>query len=111
MDPCVRVSYGPAATTPQPTTQPPPQPSSTTLAPGAHNYNKAIELSMLFFEAQRSGDLPSDNRISWRGDSSLNDGSNPPPQIDLTGGWHDGMFRFFWILSIKDLAKSLEPET
>ena len=49
---------------------------------------------MLFFETQRSGALPSDNRISWRGDSSLNDGSNPPPQIDLTGGWHDGKFRF-----------------
>ena len=66
---------------------------------------------MLFFETQRSGALPSDNRISWRGDSSLTDGSNPPPQIDLTGGWHDGMFRFFWILSIRDLAKPLEPET
>ena len=49
---------------------------------------------MLFFETQRSGALPADNRISWRGDSSLNDGSNSPPQIDLTGGWHDGMFRF-----------------
>ena len=38
-------------------------------------------------------------------------GSNPPPHIDLTGGWYDDMFRFFGILSIKDLAKSLEPET
>jgi hypothetical protein len=44
--------------------------------------------SILFYEIQRSGKLPDDNRIGWRGDSGLNDrGDNGE---DLTGGWYDG---------------------
>ena len=43
----------------------------------------------LFYEAQRSGKLPADNRIPWRGDSSLFDGQQHAPSLDLTGGWHD----------------------
>lgn len=45
-------------------------------------------LSLLFYEAQRSGKLPSNNRIPWRGDSALKDGSDVSK--DLTGGWYDG---------------------
>lgn len=46
--------------------------------------------SIMFYEAQRSGKLPADNRISWRGDSSLLDqGDNGE---DLTGGWYDGQY-------------------
>ena len=45
-------------------------------------------MSLLFYEAQRSGKLPDNNRIPWRGDSSLNDqGVNGE---DLSGGYHDG---------------------
>ena len=45
-------------------------------------------MSILFYEAQRSGHLPDDNRITWRGDSALDDkGYNGE---DLTGGWYDG---------------------
>lgn len=45
--------------------------------------------SILFYEAQRSGKLPPDNRIPWRADSALHDrGDNGE---DLTGGWYDGM--------------------
>lgn len=52
------------------------------------NYSQVLELSLLFYEAQRSGKLPKDNRIPWRGDSALNDrGSNGE---DLTGGYYDG---------------------
>ncbi|XP_067931580.1 endoglucanase E-4-like, partial [Watersipora subatra] len=51
------------------------------------NYALAIEYSFLFYEAQRSGVLPVDNRIAWRGDSSENDGSDVG--LDLSGGWHD----------------------
>lgn len=40
----------------------------------AMDYASALEKSLLYFEAQRSGKLPSDQRVSWRGDSALNDG-------------------------------------
>ena len=54
-----------------------------------YDYGKVLELSNLFYEAQRSGELPDDNRVPWRGDSSLGDkGANGE---DLTGGYHDGM--------------------
>ncbi|XP_018568194.1 uncharacterized protein LOC108908596 isoform X2 [Anoplophora glabripennis] len=52
------------------------------------DYKEALKLSLLFYEAQRSGKLPSNNRIKWRGDSALNDrGVNGE---DLTGGYYDG---------------------
>ena len=37
-------------------------------------------------EAQRSGKLPSTNRIKWRGDSGLDHKYNGR---DVTGGWYD----------------------
>ncbi|RXG70392.1 Endoglucanase 7 [Armadillidium vulgare] len=45
-------------------------------------------MSVLFYEAQRSGYLPSDNRFDWRGDSALTDGQDVG--LDLTGGYYDG---------------------
>jgi len=52
-----------------------------------YNYNEVLRQSILFYEAQRSGRLPSNNRIPYRGDSALNDrGTN---NEDLTGGWYD----------------------
>ena len=50
-------------------------------------YGAALQASLLFYEAQRSGDLPNDNRIAWRGDSALNDGADVG--LDLTGGYYD----------------------
>jgi len=35
------------------------------------DYAKALELSTLFYEAQRSGKLPANNRVPWRGDSAM----------------------------------------
>ena len=52
------------------------------------DYATALRKSILFYEAQRSGSLPADNRISWRGDSALADGQDNG--LDLTGGWYDG---------------------
>lgn len=46
------------------------------LAMGGHNYGDALSKSILFFEAQRSGYLPSSQRIKWRGHSGLNDGKS-----------------------------------
>lgn len=44
-----------------------------TVAGGEQNYKKALAKSLLFLEAQRSGKLPPNSRISWRGDSGLDD--------------------------------------
>merc|ERR1719394_921116 len=61
--------------------------SSTSCSADRYDYGRVLELSNLFYEAQRSGDLPDDNRVPWRGDSSLDDqGQNGE---DLTGGYHD----------------------
>ena len=51
------------------------------------NYVEALQKSLFFYEAQRSGDLPANNRVNWRGDSGLTDGSDVGR--DLTGGWYD----------------------
>ncbi len=54
---------------------------------GAYNYGEALQKSIFFYEAQQSGTLPNWNRVTWRGDSALNDGSDVGH--DLTGGWYD----------------------
>jgi len=40
-----------------------------------HNYRDALTKSILFFEGQRSGKLPPNQRMSWRRDSGLSDGA------------------------------------
>ncbi|CAA6656382.1 unnamed protein product [Spirodela intermedia] len=42
---------------------------------GSHDYGEALSKSILFFEGQRSGQLPADQRLKWRGDSGLSDGA------------------------------------
>ncbi|MGW5051626.1 glycoside hydrolase family 9 protein [Actinokineospora sp. NPDC004072] len=59
---------------------------SATAAP-AFNYGEALQKSLWFYDAQRSGALPADNRVSWRGDSALADGADVG--LDLTGGFYD----------------------
>lgn len=54
---------------------------------GNYNYGEALQKSILFYELQRSGDLPEEVRCNWRGDSALSDGSDV--SLDLTGGWYD----------------------
>lgn len=39
------------------------------------------------YEAQRSGQLPNTNRVTWRNSSALKDGSDVG--LDLTGGYYD----------------------
>ena len=39
-----------------------------------HDYGEALGKAILFFEGQRSGKLPSTQRVKWRGDSALSDG-------------------------------------
>ena len=54
---------------------------------GTGDYASALDLSMDFYYAQYSGDLPEDHPIGWRGDSALQDGADVGR--DLTGGWYD----------------------
>ena len=51
------------------------------------NYGEALQKSILFYDLQRSGDLPDNFRSNWRGDSCLNDGSDAG--LDLSGGFLD----------------------
>jgi len=97
----IRVSGQPLASEPAPpTAQNSPQPSGPGPAPSAppevaplppqplsFDYAQALQKSFLFYEAQRSGHLPAENRIPWRGDSALTDGSDVGK--DLTGGYYD----------------------
>jgi endoglucanase len=69
--------------------------TATALVPSAHalstsgefDYAEALQGSMLFYDIQRSGQLPPDNPVDWRGDSDLSDGSDHG--VNLTGGYHD----------------------
>ncbi|KAK4836925.1 hypothetical protein QYF36_001400 [Acer negundo] len=53
----------------------------------SHDYGDALSKCILFFEGQRSGKLPSSQRMTWRKDSALHDGSDIG--IDLVGGYYD----------------------
>jgi hypothetical protein len=71
----------------------PPQTVSSeeiTSALGSYDYDQVLELSLLFYEAQRSGHLPKDNRVPWRSDSCLKDRGQRGE--DLEGGYYDGEF-------------------
>lgn len=59
------------------------------LIPGifAQNYAEVLQKSMFFYEAQRAGTLPSDNRVNWRANSCVNDGADVG--TDLSKGWYD----------------------
>jgi hypothetical protein len=54
---------------------------------GEYDYAQVLGLSFKFYEAQRSGDLPSTNRISWRADAGLD--HKAADGRDVTGGWYD----------------------
>jgi len=53
----------------------------------AFRYGEALQKSILFYEAQQSGKLPSWNRVSWRADATTTDGQ--AEGVDLSGGWYD----------------------
>ncbi|KAJ9186466.1 hypothetical protein P3X46_002036 [Hevea brasiliensis] len=56
--------------------------------PGAveKQYADALKIAMQFFDVQKSGKLE-DNKISWRGNSALKDGSEA--KLDLSKGMYD----------------------
>ncbi|CAL1375227.1 unnamed protein product [Linum trigynum] len=62
-------------------------------------YNDALSKAILFFQGQRSGKLPADQRVTWRGDSALADGQ--PDNVNLVGGYYDAgdNVKFGWTMS------------
>ncbi|XP_065862446.1 endoglucanase 11-like [Euphorbia lathyris] len=51
------------------------------------NYGEALSKSLLYFESQRSGRLPYNQRVTWRHHSGLTDGLEQG--VDLVGGYYD----------------------
>ncbi|TXG62443.1 hypothetical protein EZV62_009437 [Acer yangbiense] len=51
------------------------------------DYGTALTKSLLYYEAQRSGNLPRNQRVQWRANSGLKDGSDA--RVDLVGGYYD----------------------
>ncbi|MBN1699952.1 MAG: glycoside hydrolase family 9 protein [Spirochaetales bacterium] len=52
-----------------------------------YNYGEALQKAILFYKAQRSGDLPDDYILPYRADTCMDDGKDVG--LDLTGGWFD----------------------
>ncbi|XP_037479972.1 endoglucanase 13-like [Triticum urartu] len=61
--------------------------ASAEASPAWADYAGAFDKSLQFFEAQRSGKLPADRTVHWRGDSALTDGFSQG--VDLVGGYYD----------------------
>lgn len=79
----------------------------------AQNYGEVLQKSMFFYEAQQAGYLSDNNRVGWRGNAAIEDGSDVG--IDLTGGWFDAgdhvKFNFPMAYSVTTLCWSyLENE-
>nr|CAB3484602.1 unnamed protein product [Digitaria exilis] len=60
---------------------------SHVVADGHPDYAEALGKAILFFQGQRSGQLPPDQAVTWRSNSGLSDGS--AANVDLTGGYYD----------------------
>ncbi|HYH04062.1 MAG TPA: glycoside hydrolase family 9 protein, partial [Bacillota bacterium] len=52
-----------------------------------YNYGEALQKSIMFYKANRLGDLPDDYPLPYRGDAAMTDGADVG--LDLTGGWAD----------------------
>lgn len=55
------------------------------------DYGTALTKSLLFFEGQRSGVLPKNQRVNWRGDSALKDGQD-------VGVRHTDKYKYIYFL-------------
>jgi hypothetical protein len=71
---------------PQPPYLPPDAPAGAVSSSGSspnHQWSTLLGNLLYFYEAQRSGELPSTNRVPWRNNSALDDGKDA--SVDLTG--------------------------
>ncbi|KAH6804322.1 glycosyl hydrolase 9B15 [Perilla frutescens var. frutescens] len=60
------------------------------------DYQDALSKAILFFQGQRSGKLPANHTVEWRGDSALSDGAIE--NVNLIGGYYDAgdNVKFVW---------------
>ncbi|GAA0156864.1 hypothetical protein LIER_14253 [Lithospermum erythrorhizon] len=61
--------------------------SSSSSQPSSYKYGDALSKTLLYYEAQRSGRLPYNQRATWRHHSGLTDGLEQG--VDLVGGYYD----------------------
>ncbi|KAK9861397.1 hypothetical protein WJX84_009040 [Apatococcus fuscideae] len=61
--------------------------NTTSHLPAVYPWDKLLDQSFYFYEAQRSGKLPEAHKILWRGDSALKDLG--PKGEDLSGGHYN----------------------
>lgn len=75
--------------------------SSSTLR-ARYNYDEVLRKSLLFYEAQRSGYLPSSQRVKWRRNSATNDAldADSRRRVNLVGGYYDGELLCYLLYSI-----------
>ena len=52
---------------------------------GRYNYGDALQKAVYFYDEQRSGALPPNNRVPWRGNSGLQDGSDVAHALGAAG--------------------------
>ncbi|CAD6260403.1 unnamed protein product [Miscanthus lutarioriparius] len=65
-------------------------PRRAPLPPPPDQYAEALHKALLFFNAQKSGRIPRNNGIPWRGNSGLKDGSDAKDvKGGLVGGYYD----------------------
>jgi endoglucanase len=62
-------------------------PAPAASAQSSFNYAEALQKAIFFYEAQISGPKPPWSRVTWRGNSAMDDGDDVGH--DLTGGWFD----------------------
>ena len=75
---------------PQPPFIPPDKSSGSHPSSGGHpnpQWSTFLGNLLYFYEAQRSGNLPSSNRVPWRNNSAAHDGQDVG--VDLSGGYYD----------------------
>jgi hypothetical protein len=89
---------------PSPQWLPPTAESGAVASPTADRPNKQwgtlLGDLLYFYDAQRSGKLPASNRVPWRNDSLVDDGSG---SVDLSGGFYDAGGALCGTLTVHDL--------
>lgn len=87
------------------------QPSDTSNGTANPHWTSILGSTLYFYEEQRSGKLPSTNRVSWRNDSATDDGKDVG--VDLSGGYYDagGMCVCSFVSQLKLTMKQITSST
>lgn len=64
------------------------------------DYREALTKSLLYFEGQRSGKLPPNQRLKWRGDSGLQDGHDAGVRLFILFNLYLPIFLHFFKFKI-----------